>query len=689
MQNDTRPNLPHQRTHLFFMTTSELLGAGPRPKFYEARNDLYLDHEHYGRETSSRTSMEKSNTSLDFTQRLEKKLAKFNTSDNVFKRWLFEMMSLFISAACMVAIVLIYIQISNKPMSTVGSLLTVTNTLGKVSSAALIVPTSEALGQLKWNWFHNSKAMWDFEIFDKASRGPLGALMLLYRTKGRSLAALGALLIVLLLAIDTFFQQVVDYPEVWLQQVTNSSIPRVVRYEPVYSSEFVNGEERSQFDQDILRIADTFFLGKGTQMMQIDNGTRADIPLSCPNSKCNWLAYETLGICSDCIQAPQLLNFTCMFTRVDWTSDLNTTISSYPNATVCGYFLNATSGTPVLMAGYMVDDAGGPIGEALLMRTLPLLTNPLREPLWGGSINFKNRRNPLADVLISSTLGLPQVYANEPPIIHECVLSWCIKTIESSYTFGAYFENVTKTFINDTNDGSPWVTEFDPVDGGTWIDYIENITISAPSTGQNFSEYGWGVNNTTMINTVMVFDRIFPAFTTAANDTAEPLLRWRTGSRTDVRTRKLDFNPWLLPNDIASHLERMTTVMTNSIRSSTSNEMIAGEAWATETIVSIHWQWLTFPLLILVSSVVFLIATINKTSKNMSTGVWKTSAMPTLIYGLPKETQSQFTSSTAFIKAEHNNKVHIRLSMKAGWRVSGQQSLQIPRPAHQAPDGWI
>jgi hypothetical protein len=108
--------------------------------------------------------------SLDFTQRLERKLAEYNASTNVFKRWLFEILCWLTSALCMGAIIGIYAWLRNRPMAEVGNLLTYTNTLGKVASAALIVPTSEALGQLKWTWFNQSRAMWDFEIFDKASR---------------------------------------------------------------------------------------------------------------------------------------------------------------------------------------------------------------------------------------------------------------------------------------------------------------------------------------------------------------------------------------------------------------------------------------------------------------------------------------------------------------------------------------
>jgi hypothetical protein len=126
-----------------------------------------FDHGHHNSEHSE-LSQEK--VSLDFTQRLERKLAEYNASNNLLKRWLFEILCWVVSALCMGALIGIYAWLENRPMTEVGNLLTYANTLGKVASAALIVPTSEALGQLKWNWFNKSRAMWDFEIFDKASR---------------------------------------------------------------------------------------------------------------------------------------------------------------------------------------------------------------------------------------------------------------------------------------------------------------------------------------------------------------------------------------------------------------------------------------------------------------------------------------------------------------------------------------
>lgn len=55
--------------------------------------------------------------------------------------------------------------------------------------------------------------------------------MLLLRTRGRSLAALGAAVTLFALAMDPFFQQVVSFPEKWQIQPLNGSIPRATTYQ--------------------------------------------------------------------------------------------------------------------------------------------------------------------------------------------------------------------------------------------------------------------------------------------------------------------------------------------------------------------------------------------------------------------------------------------------------------------------
>jgi hypothetical protein len=652
-------------------------------------------------------SSEDEKSSLDLTQRIEKKLAEFNASNNVFKRWLFEMASWCISAACMIAIICIYLQIRNHPLSSSGSYLTLANVLGKVSSAALIVPTSEALGQLKWNWFHESKAMWDFEIFDKASRGPLGALMLLFRTKGRSLAALGALLIVLLLAIDTFFQQVVTFPDRWTLHATPGEIPYVVHYDPPFLMEFQGGWETNVYNTDLMSVVQQFLYRNGSKPVPFGTSYRPDIPLSCPTSNCTWPAYDTLAVCSKCTEVSEFLDitFTCLETTVDWSTEWEGPLSKvpYPQKTVCGHFLNVTADLPILLSGYTVDANKDNIqDEALLLRTVPLTAFLTKERLYSvGSVAYKNIRNPILDALIASAIDGPEsVYQNKTPTVHECVLSWCVQTIESSYGLGGYNEHIVSSYHNTTIGPSPWISWEIPEEegGGTWVQYKENITIIPTSTGSDPAKptspkLEYGANNVTATNFMSIFDDFFPASYTVSNVSAIPRLRYKN-FMDGPSQRYIPWSPWMAPNNLTQHLERLATAMTNRVRSSDSSETLLGEAFYTDKYVLVQWEWLIFPFLLLALAFVFLVSTMIKTSKDTSTGIWKTSAMPTLIYSLPKEAQKEMNPSSGWDSAnESSKKLRIRLLPKTGWRISGASHLitspQLPHPAVQAPRGWI
>lgn len=115
-------------------------------------------------------SLPNTKSSLDVAQHIERKLAEYNASESAFKRWLFEILCWLVSALARGTIIAIYAYLDGKLMAQASHLLSYANALGKVASAALTVPTSEALGQLKWNWFSKYRTIWDFEIFDKASR---------------------------------------------------------------------------------------------------------------------------------------------------------------------------------------------------------------------------------------------------------------------------------------------------------------------------------------------------------------------------------------------------------------------------------------------------------------------------------------------------------------------------------------
>lgn len=691
-----------------FMTISHAM-TGRFPPTLRPQRPSSLPYEHTRNHHKSYDTDTIGKSSLDLTQRLEKKLAEYNASNSILKRWLLEIVSWATSALCMGTVVGIYLRIDEDLMVENSFTLNIANILGKIASAALIIPTSEALGQLKWNWFHNSKAMWDFEIFDKASRGPWGAALLLYRTKGRSLAALGALLIVLLLAIDTFFQQVVEFHDRWSLEGTTGSIPKITRYEPYYKPAYLEHEEQGIMDRAMEPLIKQFFYENGTQPTPFGNGTRPEIPLSCPTSNCTWPIYDTLAVCSRCEDASSAfdISYACLDTPNDWTSSWTGSrlTEPFPNETTCGYFLNATSASPHLLSGYVVggNNSRKESGEALLVRTMPLTDFDVKIPYHGnGTVMFKDFRYPLVDFLVASASDGPEsVYQGKPPIVHECMLSWCVQTIKSSYDWGTYREEVLSEYFEPvrTDDKWPWVA-YTVMEGpklvGTWLEYLANITIKPhkfdPGHFDSYrSDVQYGCSNVTVLNILNIFDDFLPSTYTIESVDATPMLRYKNyflGPWTQI----LDYNPWQAPNNITHFMQRLSTSMTNLMRSSSTKEMVVGNAFSRKSYIHISWGWLAFPFTLLLLSLVFLVSTMVKTSKDPETGVWKTSTMPALIYGLPEETRDRFTTQASWNSSNGDaRKVRVKLLPKLGWRVSGQSLLRSPRLPlrNQPPPGWI
>ena len=102
--------------------------------------------------------------------------------------WMFEILAWVFSFFCIAAVVAVLFYFDGRELSewpfsiTLNAFIAI---FAGFAKSALLVPTAEALGQLKWDWYRNKpKKMMDFEILDSASRGPWGSLVLLTRTKG-------------------------------------------------------------------------------------------------------------------------------------------------------------------------------------------------------------------------------------------------------------------------------------------------------------------------------------------------------------------------------------------------------------------------------------------------------------------------------------------------------------------------
>ena len=136
-----------------------------------------------------------------------------------FSDWRWEFASITFSLACFAAVVIVLITFQNKPLSSWHfissiSLNTVIAILSTLSRTALLVPVTSCISQLKWIHLVSSpRPLREFQVFDDASRGPWGALELIWRLHVKTkLASWGSLIIILTLAMGPFTQQLLSYP---------------------------------------------------------------------------------------------------------------------------------------------------------------------------------------------------------------------------------------------------------------------------------------------------------------------------------------------------------------------------------------------------------------------------------------------------------------------------------------------
>ena len=125
--------------------------------------------------------------------------------------WLWELGALLLSVTALVILIAILRHYQGKPTPrwplhiTIDALISVCS---MIFNGAMIVPVEAALNQLQWIWFKRKKgAIKAMEVFDEASRGPMGSPGLLASRQVRSLASVGAMITILSVAIDPFFSR--------------------------------------------------------------------------------------------------------------------------------------------------------------------------------------------------------------------------------------------------------------------------------------------------------------------------------------------------------------------------------------------------------------------------------------------------------------------------------------------------
>jgi hypothetical protein len=438
--------------------------------------------------------------------------------------------------------------------------------------------------------------------------------------------------------LDLFFQQIVSYPlTAVLDPSSNATISRAIFYDPYQEDYWANdgiGWGESELSE-ILSAVQPFFFGNGS--------TSGGVEFDCPTGNCTYTPFYTLAADFQCKEMKSFVEFGCRNTSAEWQAAVKYEGPRMaPNVTSCGYYMDVPNNPPALMAGYEIL-ANNSVGEVMSSRMFALSDVFTNEQFFGGSVNFKDVKNPIVDFIIASTPGgIDGARKNNTPVVHECELHWVVQQVQSKVVSGSLKEEVLATLQFESDLDNPW----DPDDSNVYRANF-SMTLDDPHSFTG-GKSTFGLNNVTAREIWQVYAVFTPSTETlpTGNSIVGDFHVIKYGWLVS-RVRKI-LGPtlsWDVPNNVTESIRRQVAVMNEVVRKNANSarqrhEVAVGQAWKYEVIVHIRWVWITLPAALLLVSLIFLVITVVRSSKEQDhVGIWKTSALAILFNGLGEDVQ--------------------------------------------------
>ncbi|KAK7426512.1 hypothetical protein QQZ08_006970 [Neonectria magnoliae] len=389
--------------------------------------------------------------------------------------WALEYWALLGSIASFVAMVILLRIFNGKEVFAWNSvtLNTIVSILSLAMKASLAYVLAECMGQWKWILFaREARPLMDFERIDAATRGPLGSLRILIRTKGAPCLQFGAVLTLLAVGLDPLAQQLVQFRQ---------------------SVAFERGDYDDPSTVALISRAPWYAMGK-TSVLQddVENSTAlnytvsTETPLSmqsailtglsrapwevaqeplvqCPTGNCTWDQFNTLGVCHKCNNITSDLKRAEGFGEVIVAlggyrlpgSGIPSTAYTLPN----GHFIANIDGCPPYNGLFATCDNSQPLGPYSDRQHAitsfgtgnPNKTNSMKDIdtfdtlIWSMSVispdvEWLNRSSsPLGE-----DSGDVAKWPDIPMQAMECAVYYCVKTTDSTVAGNQLRENITE-----------------------------------------------------------------------------------------------------------------------------------------------------------------------------------------------------------------------------------------------------
>ncbi|KLU90735.1 hypothetical protein MAPG_10587 [Magnaporthiopsis poae ATCC 64411] len=529
------------------------------------------------------------------------------------------------------------------------------------------------MAQLKWSHFITArssssssssaaaaKPLSEFYAIDQASRGPVGSLAALPAVLAMPLVLVGALVMVAAGGFDFAVQQLVSLePRAAAVQLAveagETFVPRAQFFR----------QNRHHHHQHHGRIPTVFAPGTGL-VAAIDNGcggdpAAVDVTATCPTGNCTFPVFNTLAMCSRCVDIRAQLRRVALEPRPDDGS--NSTVYEVQwiapgNATLIQRVVGLASNGSTLNQTFVVSSAAGTQWPALGW------PDDAVAPLGLTVIKFRYR--PLAVDAVDA-----------PPLAAwQCGISPCVRTLAVSVVNGRQHTSVLAEYKNDTQlatwmhrrgRGSyslrpPVVTDEERAAAAMMRrnssskaakkhtarplrlrpDMMHRFEISHAAMSlladvlKAFFEGTYELGHQTRMSEdrglvdppsgrgpyYLDATRDVPGLMANVSDALTSYFRRQQQMRSRSRSR--------FP---ANNTTANSTTPYQNTTTTTRRGMVRGVATTEQVLVSVAWAWLSMPILLVACSAMLLVATAVNSS---ATGapLWKDSCLPMIFHGL-------------------------------------------------------
>lgn len=394
---------------------------------------------------------------------------------------------------------------------------------------------------------------------------------------------MGAFIVIVALGIGTFVQQALDYDTIYPASGSGSALMPIARFmNGVGSAPVGNGGNTEGVDSVLTSAPYLAFYNPP--------GTNFTATAHCSTGNCTWSSYQTLGFCNTCKNLTSQLKRKKLHIIPD-----NLTDETYVTNT---YVLPNGFGLTGIQPGDMDNQVD------FMFKNGILNISKTDTPEEWDSVAFSNNGSIMMDIF--AVAAAPGTIPEQPdqtktsdkmtgslyaaPVAYECMIQFCIRTMNATFINGTLHETVVSTWTNETQGIIP--------DNGHYV-------FRPPNSSEEFRVLGETKDAMVpWLNYLLVGSAYSSTLDTLISGSSSDLMRM---VRTAMNTSDTGFQDLM---------DNFANSMSLSLRSAAYQPAPThGDAFSPVSHAVVTWEWLILPAFELIASLVFLVLVTLRTRK--------------------------------------------------------------------------